>query len=77
MEEITRDVLDEMMGDGGVRELDFVQDVAVWHPLRMICELLGVPQADEGLILKLTNEIFAGDDPEMNRAGDSSRCWTS
>ena len=72
VEEITRDVLDEMMGDGGVRELDFVQDVAVWHPLRMICELLGVPQADEGLILKLTNEIFAGDDPEMNRAGDSS-----
>lgn len=72
VEQITREVLDEMMGDGGVRELDFVQDVAVYHPLRMICELLGVPQADEGLILRLTNEIFAGEDPEMNRAGDSS-----
>lgn len=77
VEEITREVLDEMMGDGGVRELDFVQDVAVWHPLRMICELLGVPQSDEGLILKLTNEIFAGEDPEMNRAGDSSSLMTT
>jgi len=37
LEEITRSILDEMMGDGEVRECDFVQDVAVWHPLRMIC----------------------------------------
>jgi cytochrome P450 len=77
VEEITREVIDDMMGDGSVRELDFVQEVAVWHPLRMICELLGVPRSDEGLILKLTNEIFAGEDPEMNRAGDSSSLMTT
>lgn len=72
LEEITRDIIDEMMGDGSVQECDFVQDVAVWGPLRLICEILGVPQKDEQLLLKLTNEIFAGEDPEMNRTKEDS-----
>lgn len=63
-------ILDDMMGDGSVRELDFVQDVAVWPPLKLITQLLGVPDEDEWRILKLTNELFAGDDPEMKRAGE-------
>ncbi|MEZ5559635.1 MAG: cytochrome P450 [Pseudomonadales bacterium] len=67
---IINDILDDMMGDGGERELDFVQDVAVWPPLKLITELLGVPEQDEWRILKLTNELFAGDDPEMRRASD-------
>ncbi len=69
LEVITRNILDEMMGDGSERTLDFVQDVAVFHPLKMIVELLGVPEEDEWRILKLTNELFAGDDPEMRRTG--------
>ena len=69
LEVITRNILDDMMGDGGERTLDFVQDVAVFHPLKMIVELLGVPEQDEWRILKLTNELFAGDDPEMRRVG--------
>jgi cytochrome P450 len=67
---ITKLIIDDMMGDGRERELDFVQDVAVWPPLKLIVELLGVPEEDEPLILKLTNELFAGEDPEMMRAGD-------
>ncbi|MGA0838522.1 MAG: cytochrome P450 [Pseudomonadales bacterium] len=63
-------ILDDMMGDGSVRELDFVQDVAVWPPLKLITQLLGVPDEDEWRILKLTNELFAGDDPEMKRVGE-------
>ncbi len=70
LEVITRQILDDMMGDGASRTLDFVQDVAVFHPLKMIVELLGVPAADEWRILKLTNELFAGDDPEMRRVGE-------
>jgi cytochrome P450 len=58
---ITETIFDDMMGDGGERELDFVQDVAVWPPLKLIVELLGVPEEDEPLILKLTNELFAGE----------------
>lgn len=67
---ITEQILDEMMGDGSERELDFVQEVAVWPPLKLISELLGVPPEEEWRILKLTNELFAGDDPEMRRVGD-------
>jgi cytochrome P450 len=67
---IIQTILDDMMGDGSLRELDFVQDVAVWPPLKLITELLGVPAADEWRILKLTNELFAGDDPEMKREGE-------
>ncbi|MBX3705854.1 MAG: cytochrome P450 [Pseudomonadales bacterium] len=68
--DIIHTILDDMMGDGSVRELDFVQDVAVWPPLKLITELLGVPEEDEWRILKLTNELFAGDDPEMKRVGE-------
>lgn len=67
LEEITKDILDEMKGDGSEQQMDFVTDLAVYHPLKMLCELLGVPQKDEDKILKLTNEIFAGDDDEMRR----------
>lgn len=62
--------LDELAGDGSARDIDFVQDVAVWPPLKLITALLGVPAEDEWRILKLTNELFAGEDPEMRRAGD-------
>ena len=67
---ITQEILDDMGGDGTNRELDFVQDVAVFPPLRLIAALLGVPREDEWRILTLTNELFAGDDPEMKRVGD-------
>ncbi len=70
--EITREIIDGMMGDGGVQECDFVQDVAVWGPLRLICEILGVPREDEALLLRLTNEIFAGEDAEMSRTPEDA-----
>jgi cytochrome P450 len=63
-------ILDDMAGDGRERTLDFVQDIAVWPPLKLIAELLGVPEQDEWRILKLTNELFAGEDPEMKRMGE-------
>ncbi len=63
-------ILDEMMKDGEVHHVDFVQEVAVWPPLKLIAELLGVPEKDEWRLLKLTNELFAGDDPEMRRMSE-------
>ena len=70
MREITRELLDQMMGDGGEQSCEFVNSVAVYHPLRMLCDLLGVPRSDEGFLLKLTNEFFAGDDEDLQR-GDN------
>ena len=70
LDTVIQDVLDKMMGDGSQQTVDFAQDVAVYPPLRLITELLGVPEEDEWRILKLTNELFAGDDPEMQRMAD-------
>ena len=68
--DITETILEDMRGGGGDRTVDFVQDVAVFPPLKLISELLGIPPEDEWRILKLTNELFAGDDPEMKRMAD-------
>ncbi|MFO1012359.1 MAG: cytochrome P450 [Caulobacteraceae bacterium] len=62
---IAREHVERMAGMGG--ECDFVRDVALTFPLRVIMEILGVPQADEPRMLKLTQEIFGASDPEMNR----------
>jgi cytochrome P450 len=52
-------------------ECDFARDVALFYPLRVIMEILGVPEPDEPLMLKLTQEMFGADDEEMNRAGSA------
>jgi cytochrome P450 len=70
LNKIIKEVLDAMMGDGTQQTVDFAQDIAVNPPLRLITELLGVPEKDEWRILKLTTELFAGDDPEMRRMAD-------
>jgi cytochrome P450 len=44
---------------------DFVNEVALWYPLRVIMELLGVPESDEPLMLKMTQEIFGPQDPDV------------
>ena len=58
---------------------DFVREVAVWYPLRVIMEIMGVPPSDEPFMLKLTQEIFGAGDPDVvaasqrvTRPGDGS-----
>jgi cytochrome P450 len=41
--------------------------VAVHYPLQVILSLLGLPESDFSRMLKLTQEIFGGDDPERRR----------
>jgi cytochrome P450 len=53
---------------GGTRECDFVADVALHYPLRVIMEILGLPEQDEGLILKLTQQLAGAQDPDKSRA---------
>ena len=64
--EIARDHVDRMAAMGGA--CDFVADVALSFPLRVIMEILGVPPADEPRMLKLTQELFGAADPELNRS---------
>jgi cytochrome P450 len=51
-------------------ECDFVTDVALNFPLYVILSLLGLPEEDFPRMLKLTQEMFGGDDTEHQR-GDS------
>jgi len=73
---IADETVDRMLESGP--ELDFVTEVAVWYPLRVIMSILGVPTADEALMLKLTQELFGADDPDMKReqAPDEDRMQT-
>ncbi len=48
---------------------DFVTDISSQHPLTILCQILGVPKQDEPTILRLTNELFGGEDPEFRREG--------
>ena len=58
--------VDRLVATGG--ECDFVKDVAIWYPLRVIMSILGVPEADEPIMLKLTQELFGGSDPDVARS---------
>jgi len=60
-------------GETGEGECDFANDVAAAHPLRILSTMLGVPRESEADILRLTNQLFAGDDPDLRREGDDQR----
>jgi cytochrome P450 len=49
--------------------LDFVTEVAVNYPLYIILTMLGLPESDFPRMLKLTQEMFGGNDEELQRGG--------
>jgi cytochrome P450 len=65
--EIARGFVDRMASYG--TQCDFARDVAFLYPLHVIMEVIGVPEADEPLMLKLTQELFGAADPDLNRSG--------
>jgi cytochrome P450 len=70
IETITRDLLDAMMGDGGVREGDFVQLLSAPLPLQVLAELLGVPREMWPTMFDWTNRVIGSTDPEyQNETG--------
>jgi cytochrome P450 len=71
LEEITREIFDELARDGGEYECDFVTEIAALQPLRMITEILGIPREREQFVLRVTNENFGLEDPEFQRAGNT------
>ncbi len=66
--DIAREAADRMVAHGG--ECDFVKEIALHYPLRVIMEILGVPQEDEPRMLKLTQELFGATDPDLRRKED-------
>ncbi|WP_099020641.1 cytochrome P450 [Mycolicibacterium palauense] len=74
-DELARIFVDKMAAEGP--ECDFVQQVAVNYPLYMIMTLLGVPESDFALMLKLTQELFGSDDDEFKRGADAAEQMTA
>lgn len=66
----TRSV-DEMAAKGG--SCDFATDVAMNFPLRVILEILGLPEEDFPRMLRLTQELFGGEDPDFERVGENEQ----
>ncbi len=64
--ELARHFVDHMASLGGT--CDFARDVAFLYPLRVVMEVLGVPQIDEPRMLTLTQELFGSADPDVNRS---------
>ena len=64
---LAREAVDKMAAMGGT--CDFAKNIAFLYPLRVIMQILGVPKSDEPRMLKLTQELFGTNDPEMNRTG--------
>jgi cytochrome P450 len=60
--------VDQMASMGG--RCDFVTDVALQFPLQVILSILGLPKDDYARMLKLTQELFGAEDPDIARMGD-------
>lgn len=75
VDELAKIHVDKMLAAGG--ECDFVREVAVNYPLYVIMSLLGVPEADFPLMLKLTQELFGSDDDEFQRDADEGDGMTA
>ena len=43
---------------------DFVFDLAAYHPLKVICGVLGAAPEDEDLVLRIANTVFGIEDPD-------------
>ncbi len=71
MVESARQIVDRLSERDADASFDFVTEVATPHPLRLIAQLFGIPEEDEAAVLKITNEVFGGTDPEFARDGDT------
>jgi cytochrome P450 len=60
---VARAHVDHMAGLGGA--CDFVNEVALFYPLRVIMAILGVPESDEPMMLRMTQEMFGAQDPDV------------
>jgi cytochrome P450 len=54
-------IVDDVIGKG---ECDFVTDVAARLPLKIICDMMGVPESDYDLVFSRSNVILGAGDPE-------------
>jgi len=71
-QESARSLVDRLVeqASGGEGECEFANEIAAAHPLRILSTILGVPREEEPRILSLTTQLFASDDPDLQRGGE-------
>jgi len=71
-QESARRLVDRLVerASGGEGECEFANEIAAAHPLRILSTILGVPREEEPRILELTTQLFASDDPDLQREGE-------
>lgn len=62
--QIARQTIDRMLDKGG--HCDFVKEIAAYYPLRIIMEILGIPEIHEREVLELTHRLTSPMDPERS-----------
>jgi len=73
--ELAKRYVDLMADLGG--ECDFMPDVAAKYPLYVILSILGLPEDDFPLIMKLTQELFGASDPDMQRGATPEEAFAT
>lgn len=70
MKLLAREYVDKIAQFAALGPFDFVEEIAVPYPLIMITSILGLPESDAPLVLRLTQELFGASDPDRNANGD-------
>jgi methyl-branched lipid omega-hydroxylase len=65
-----KEIVDEVLRDGGG---DFVTQVAARLPLKVICDMMGIPESAYDEIFLRSNEILGGADPEYHSQDDPNK----
>lgn len=64
---IAAGIVDDVAGRG---QVDFVVDVAAALPLKVVCDLMGVPESEYQFVFDRTNVILGASDPEYIPEGE-------
>ena len=69
-----REIVDEIMAKGGG---DFVTDVAARLPLKVICDMMGIPESEYETVFSRSNIILGAADEEYVAQGDANTVITA
>ncbi|WP_435199625.1 cytochrome P450 [Qipengyuania sp. 902] len=64
---IAQDAVDRLIAAGP--EADFCKLVSAPYPLHVVMQIMGVPEEDEPRMLMLTQQLFGGQDDDLNQSG--------
>jgi cholest-4-en-3-one 26-monooxygenase len=63
-------IVDDVVDRG---ECEFVEDIAAKLPLEMICEMIGLPEADWPRMFELSNKLVGWDDPDYQTSEEEGQ----